>query len=78
VLGPRHRDVAARGEDWFLQLDAHMDFDPGWDARLVAQARALGAPQRGLAISTYPAAFRLVDGRPRRETARPAACWRRC
>ena len=54
------------GEDWFLQLDAHMDFDPGWDARLVAQARALGAPGRPLVISTYPEAFRLVDGQPRR------------
>src|SRR6059058_5814262 len=30
------------GEDWFLQLDSHMDFDPGWDDVLVAQALALG------------------------------------
>lgn len=45
------------GEDWFLQLDSHMDFDSGWDARLVAQAQALGAPQRPLVISSYPNAF---------------------
>jgi hypothetical protein len=72
------------GEDWFLQLDAHMDFDVGWDERLVAQARALGGPGRDLVISTYPAAFRLVDGEPRRETltrgvlaqvVRPGACF---
>jgi hypothetical protein len=56
------------GEEWFLQLDAHMDFDPGWDERLVAAARALGAPERPLAISSYPAAFRLVAGQPVRAT----------
>lgn len=52
------------GEDWFLQLDSHMDFDAGWDERLVAQARTLGAPARGLVISSYPNAFVLEDGRP--------------
>jgi hypothetical protein len=52
------------GEPWFLQLDSHMDFDPGWDDWLVRQAQALGAPERGLVISTYPEAFRLVDGQP--------------
>ena len=52
------------GEEWYLQLDSHMDFDPGWDERLVAQATALGAPARALAISTYPAAFRFEGGRP--------------
>jgi hypothetical protein len=55
------------GEDWFLQLDSHMDFDPGWDQRLVTQAQALGGPARGLVISTYPEAFRFVDGHPVRD-----------
>jgi hypothetical protein len=55
------------GEDWFLQLDSHMDFDPGWDEKLVGQAMALGAPERGLVVSTYPDAFRFVDGVPVRE-----------
>lgn len=50
------------GEDWFLQLDSHMDFDPGWDAALVAQAQALGAPGRALAISSYPNAFAFAAG----------------
>ncbi|MDB5860007.1 MAG: hypothetical protein JWQ76_3696 [Ramlibacter sp.] len=50
------------GEDWFLQLDSHMDFDPDWDLRLVAQAKALGAPARGLVISSYPNAF-AFEGR---------------
>ncbi|HYE40302.1 MAG TPA: GlcNAc-transferase family protein, partial [Ramlibacter sp.] len=52
------------GEDWYLQLDSHMDFEPGWDERLVAQATALGAPQRPLVISTYPEAFRFENGEP--------------
>jgi hypothetical protein len=52
------------GEDWFLQLDSHMDFDPGWDDVLVAQALALGGPGRGLVISSYPDAFSFVDGLP--------------
>lgn len=52
------------GEDWFLQLDSHMDFDAGWDERLVAQAQALGAPERALVISSYPEAFTFVDGQP--------------
>lgn len=52
------------GEDWFLQLDSHMDFDADWDARLVAQALELGAGRRGLAISSYPNAFVLENGAP--------------
>ena len=52
------------GEDWFLQLDSHMDFDPGWDEQLVAQASALGAPGRGLVVSSYPNAFVLENGKP--------------
>lgn len=55
------------GEEWYLQLDSHMDFDPGWDERLVAQATALGAPQRPLVLSTYPEAFRFQDGKPVRQ-----------
>lgn len=52
------------GEEWFLQLDSHMDFDPGWDEQLVAQARALGAPERGVVLSSYPNAFVFQDGKP--------------
>jgi hypothetical protein len=59
----------ADGEAWFLQLDSHMDFDPGWDERLVAQALALGAPRRPVVISTYPDAFRLEHGVPVRSSA---------
>lgn len=51
------------GEDWFLQLDSHMDFDPGWDEQLVAQAQALGGPRRDLVLTSYPNAFIFEEGR---------------
>jgi hypothetical protein len=59
------------GEDWFLQLDSHMDFDDGWDEQLVAQAMALGAPGRGLVLSTYPQAFRFMEGTAVRQASAP-------
>jgi hypothetical protein len=50
------------GEDWYLQLDSHMDFDSGWDELLVGQAEALGARERGAVISSYPNAFAFEGG----------------
>ncbi|HEX2546402.1 MAG TPA: GlcNAc-transferase family protein [Ramlibacter sp.] len=55
------------GEEWFLQLDSHMDFDAGWDEKLVTQACALGGPERDLVISSYPDAFVFVAGQPVRK-----------
>lgn len=52
------------GEDWFLQLDSHMDFEPGWDEKLIAQARALAPGRRGIVISSYPRAFAFEQGQP--------------
>ena len=57
------------GEDWFLQLDSHMEFEPGWDERLVGQAQALLPGRRGVVISAYPNAFVFEQGRP---VVRPA------
>lgn len=54
----------ADGEDWYLQIDSHTDFDAGWDERLVQQALALGAPRRRLVLTTYPDPFRFQDGTP--------------
>jgi hypothetical protein len=50
------------GEDWFLQIDSHMDFEPGWDERLIAQAQALLPGRPGVVLSAYPNAFRFEDG----------------
>jgi hypothetical protein len=45
------------GEDWFFQIDSHMDFDAHWDARLIAQAQALLPGRKGIGLSSYPNAF---------------------
>ncbi|RYH18454.1 MAG: hypothetical protein EON54_27450 [Alcaligenaceae bacterium] len=29
------------GEEWFFQIDSHMDFDPGWDDYLILLATVL-------------------------------------
>lgn len=52
------------GEDWFLQIDSHMDFEAGWDERLLAQAQALAPGRSGFVISSYPNAFGFEDGLP--------------
>jgi hypothetical protein len=43
------------GEDFFLQLDSHHRFVPGWDALLLAQAERSGAAKP--ILSTYGAPF---------------------
>jgi hypothetical protein len=45
------------GEQWFFQIDSHMDFDTHWDERLIAQAMALLPGRRGVVLSAYPNAF---------------------
>lgn len=49
------------GEDWFFQIDSHMDFDPGWDRQLIAQAEALLPGRKGVVLSAYPNPFVLQD-----------------
>jgi len=55
------------GEDWFLQIDSHMDFDLHWDQRLAEQADALSAGRRGVVITAYPNAFVFEGDRPVRK-----------
>ena len=45
------------GEQWFFQIDSHMDFDPHWDERLMAHAMALLPGRPGVVLSAYPNAF---------------------
>jgi hypothetical protein len=54
------------GEDWVLQLDSHMDFDPHWDTKLIEQARALQArvAHPGVVVSSYPNSFAFENGQP--------------
>ena len=52
------------GEDWFFQIDSHMDFDDGWDQTLVSAALALEPGRRGVVLSAYPNAFVFQNGEP--------------
>ena len=52
------------GEDWFFQIDSHMEFAEGWDERLIAEASALMPGRKGVVISSYPNPFVFEDGQP--------------
>lgn len=51
-------------EDWFLQIDSHMDFVPGWDALFIEQAERIARRQPQFVISSYPNGFVFDNGRP--------------
>jgi hypothetical protein len=53
-----------QGERWFLQIDSHMWFEPGWDERLIRWGERCAALNPRSLISTYPNAFTLRDGQP--------------
>ena len=44
-----------RDEDWYLQVDSHTRFAPGWDSRLVAMAAETGAAKP--ILTCYPPSF---------------------
>lgn len=45
------------GEDWFMQIDSHMDFDQGWDTYVVEKAKELQLDKKPSIISSYPPGF---------------------
>ena len=51
-----------QGEDYFLQLDSHMRFRPGWDVYLLETLRR--CPSARPVLSTYPIGYRLPNLRP--------------
>lgn len=53
-----------QGEDWYLQVDSHMWFEPGWDERLVAWGRWCEARNSRSLVSCYPNPFEMVGGQP--------------
>ena len=57
------------GEEWFFQIDSHMDFDPAWDERLMGQALRLLPGRKGVVLSAYPNAFVFEGGQPVRRPA---------
>jgi hypothetical protein len=48
-----------RGEEYFLQIDSHCRFEPGWDARYIEMLRACPSPRP--VLTTYPAGFEPPD-----------------
>lgn len=45
------------GEDWFFQVDSHMDFELHWDQRLTEHAAALMGDRQGVVVTAYPNPF---------------------
>lgn len=52
------------GEDYFLQIDAHMQFDVGWDEILIRQLQELAKVSAKPILTAYPHPFEMKDGRP--------------
>jgi len=52
------------GQDWFFQIDSHMDFDQDWDDILVNQAIELQQKNKGVVITSYPNPFIFEHGLP--------------
>ena len=52
------------GEDWFMQIDSHMDFDLHWDDRLIEQTAALAEGRPGAVVTAYPNPFVFDGDRP--------------
>jgi len=53
-----------QGEDWYLQIDSHTWFEPGWDERLIHWAERCAALNPRSLLTCYPNAFTLRDGHP--------------
>ena len=56
-----------QGERWFLQIDSHTWFEPGWDERMVRWGEACSTLNPRCLLTAYPNPFRMVDGQPRAE-----------
>ncbi|PND37934.1 hypothetical protein C1O66_10610 [Paucibacter aquatile] len=46
-------------EEWYLQIDSHMQFSPGWDTRMRVLAQQCSSLNPKLVISSHPPAFTL-------------------
>lgn len=53
-----------QGEDWFLQIDSHTWFVPGWDDILLRAARQCSELNPRSIVSCYPNPFEMVDDQP--------------
>jgi len=53
-----------QGEDWYLQVDSHTWFEPGWDERLVQWGRRCAEANPRCILTCYPNPFMMRDGHP--------------
>lgn len=53
-----------QGEDWYLQIDSHTWFEPGWDERLLHWAARCAERNPRVILSCYPNPFELRNGQP--------------
>lgn len=53
-----------QGEEWYLQIDSHMWFEPGWDERLIRWARRCAEANPRSILTCYPNPFTMRDGHP--------------
>lgn len=53
-----------QGEDWYLQVDSHTWFEPGWDERLVCWAQRSAEHNPRSILTCYPNPFELRNGHP--------------
>jgi hypothetical protein len=60
------------GESWYLQIDAHSNFAPGWDIDSVNMLKK--APSGKPVISHYPPAAESVNFLHERSQAAPRIC----
>lgn len=49
------------GEDWFLQVDSHTRFDPGWDTKFIHMYEQASSSNERIILSHFPKAF-VRDG----------------
>ena len=59
-------------EDYVLQIDSHMLFEPGWDTELVSQMTALRLRSPKPLISIYPYGFEFENDKPVATAVDPA------
>ena len=53
-----------QGEDWYLQIDSHTWFEPGWDERLVRWGQHCAERNPRSILTCYPNPFELRNGHP--------------
>lgn len=53
-----------QGEDWYLQVDSHTWFEPGWDRRLVKWGLQCASDNPRTLLTCYPNPFVMREGHP--------------